>query len=318
MKSVSKPKIINNHHILLTIDVEDWFQVENFREWIPFSTWSSFELRVEKNTHTLLNLLDSDNGRGTKLRATFFILGWIAERLPNLVREIHTRGHEVASHGYLHNLSTIQSYNDLKKDLRNSKKILEDIIGSPVNGYRASNFSINEDILKIIQECGYHYDSSYNSFAMHCRYGHLDLSPNGTRGIAVQISSNKQQATSNQQQSAIVNRQSSIFFELPISNLTLGKFVLPWGGGGYFRLTPFPLFRAGVQSILKREKAYLLYFHPWEIDPDQPRVNEASPSYKFRHYYNLRKAQSKLSLFLNSFSQYRFITCSQYLKEITE
>ncbi|MDL1968851.1 MAG: polysaccharide deacetylase family protein, partial [Deltaproteobacteria bacterium] len=131
-----------NYHILLTIDVEDWFQVENFKQWIPFSSWSSYELHVEKNTHQLLDLMDSITLEPSSLlasqlpssanlpKASFFVLGWLAERLPGLVREIHSRGHEVASHGYNHNLCNQQSCEDLKKDLKDSKKLLEDIIGS--------------------------------------------------------------------------------------------------------------------------------------------------------------------------------------------
>ena len=136
--------------ILITIDVEDWFQVENFKQHIPFSSWDSRELRVEKNTHRLLDLFDStalhnqqpttNNTHPKKLCATFFVLGWLAERLPNLIREIHSRGHEVASHGYRHNLCNLESKEDLRKDLIKSKKLLEDIIGSPVVGYRAQVF----------------------------------------------------------------------------------------------------------------------------------------------------------------------------------
>ena len=150
-----------NQVILITVDVEDWFQVENFKTCIPFSSWSSRELRVERNTHRLLDLLDSNNGQPTtghklseKRRATFFVLGWIAERLPHLVLEIHSRGHEVASHGYYHNLCRQSSYDDLKRDLSDSKKLLEDIVGDRVLGYRAPGFSINDEILKIIEDSG--------------------------------------------------------------------------------------------------------------------------------------------------------------------
>jgi len=139
------------------------------------------------------------------------VLAWIAERLPHLVREIHTRGHEVASHGYYHNLCNQQSPNALKKDLTDSKKLLEDIIGSPVVGYRAPSFSINKDILKIIKDCGYLYDSSYNSFALHSRYGQVDLSMNGKKGVAAKL--------------------SDTFYEFPVSNIELGKCPLPWGVG---------------------------------------------------------------------------------------
>ncbi len=316
-------------YILLTIDVEDWFQVENFRQYIPFSSWSSYELRVEKNIYRILDILDlkkiqspalyyentpsNQNLASTsQIRATFFVLGWIAERLPHIVQEIHLRGHEVASHGYCHNLCNQISPDDLRRDLSKSKGLLENIIGFPVHGYRAPNFSINDEILKVIEECGYLYDSSYNSFSMHRRYGHLDLSQKCRRGIAYQIADPR---TLNPK-SKIKNQKSKIFYELPISNLNLLKSVLPWGGGGYFRLIPFPLFKIGIKRILGQEKAYLFYFHPWEIDPEQPKVNQASSFYKFRHYINLSKTHIKLSKLIENFKHCNFITCSQYLNEV--
>jgi peptidoglycan-N-acetylglucosamine deacetylase len=170
------------HQFLLTVDVEDWFQVENFKEYIPFSSWPSYELRVEKNTYRLLDILDSPkptniiasknptnlkpvkfaegnsgahftgpNNSSNNLRATFFVLGWLAERLPNLVREIGDRGHEVASHGYNHNLCTGESHEELKSDLLKSKSLLEDITGTKIHGYRAPSFSVDHDILKIMR-----------------------------------------------------------------------------------------------------------------------------------------------------------------------
>ncbi len=341
-------------YILLTIDVEDWFQVENFKPWVPFETWDQRELRVEQNTHRLLNLFDSielkapqlnrfhiQRGRhSSKLKeandstdsinpttpleaksekkegisiqspensyqlsamsyekshpkATFFILGWIAERLPNLVREIHTRGHEIASHGYNHNLCNQQSHSDLKRELTESKKLLEDISGAPAIGFRASNFSVNNDVLKIVEDCGYLYDSSYNSFGIHGRYGHITLNGSGRKGIAHKIAEN--------------------FYELPISNLQLVGQTFPWGGGGYFRLIPYCFFKQGIQSILKKDGAYMFYMHPWEIDADQPRVESASTGFKLRHYVNLRNTQSKLKKLIESFSYCRLITCKHYL-----
>ena len=306
-------------NILLTIDVEDWFQVENFKPWIPFSSWPSRELRVEKNTHRILDLFSSlseqrttDNGQNKKLRATFFVLGWLAERLPALVREIHDRGHEVASHGYNHNLCNELSHEDLKQDLTKSKKLLEDITGEPVLGYRAPNFSISDDTLKIIQDCGYLYDSSYNSFAMHARYGKLNLSSNGIQNIAIEASNLRKSAQSADQHAS--------FYELPISNLEFkiknSKFIFPWGGGGYFRLIPFPFFIVGVNAVLKKSNGYVFYMHPWEIDPEQPRVNDASASYKFRHYINLRSTPQKISKLIIKLQQHRFISCKQYITEI--
>ena len=348
--------------ILLTIDVEDWFQVENFKPWIPFSSWPSRELRVEKNTHRLLDLFDSVDSKGSEtkkscqsgksclpnemhssfnrgqkfegVKATFFVLGWLAERLPNLVREIHARGHEVASHGYNHKLCYQQSPEDLKKDLTDSKKLLEDITGEPVLGFRAPNFSINYDALNIIESCGYLYDSSYNSFAMHGRYGKLNLKGNERSGIAIPLFENQppsvpasqrssvsvssiQKPASRNQRPSIPASQHPSFYELPISNLEFkinnSKFVFPWGGGGYFRLIPFFIFTTGISAILRKTSGYVFYIHPWEIDADQQRVKEAKMAYKFRHYFNLDKTLSKLEKMLLNFASCRFITCTQYL-----
>lgn len=274
--------------ILITVDVEDWFQVENFKSYIPFSAWPKYALRVEQNTHQLLEILE-------RRRATFFVLGWLAERLPHLLREIHNQGHEIGSHGYNHKLCTQMSAAELKADLVDSKKRLEDIIGGPVHGYRAPSFSIDADILKRIRDCGYQYDSSYNSFALHGRYGKLDLSGACREGVAVKMNPD--------------------FYEIPISNLYWQKQVLPWGGGGYFRMIPFPLFRLGIQRILAKEGAYVFYMHPWEIDSEQPRVEQAKKKFKLRHYTNLNRAHLKLTALLNHFSNCRFLSCHRYLTE---
>ena len=332
-----------NASILLTIDVEDWFQVENFKQYIPFSSWAERELRVEKNTHSLLDLFDSltvnrsdprsaisdqgntgvnrDHGQQTidnrphpKVCATFFVLGWLAERLPHLVREIHARGHEVASHGYNHHLCNQQSHKDLRNDLVSSKKLLEDIIGAEVYGYRAPSFSINDEILKIIQESGYLYDSSYNSFGLHGRYGKINIDSNAKNGIAYKI---PLPTSGEAALYKIVKR--FYFYEVPISNLQFTihhspfNIVFPWGGGGYFRLIPYFLFKRGVESILKKDGAYVFYMHPWEIDPEQPRVHQASPFFKFRHYTNLGGSQLKLSRLIQGLANCYFTTCSQYL-----
>jgi len=295
--------------ILLTFDVEDWFQVENFKQCIPFSSWPKCELRVEKNVHKILDLLDSiklsnsensidsmDPINPTNPKATFFVLGWIAERLPHLVREIQARGHEVASHGYDHVLCREQSAEDLKNDLLKSKKLLEDITGAPIYGYRAPGFSVNRDILSLIEGTGYLYDSSFNSFRLNKRYGQVEFGTNnGSNGLSIQMSDR--------------------FYELPITNLKLGRQVLPWGGGGYFRLIPTGLFRLGVRSILKKHGAYLFYLHPWEIDSNQPKVAGVRLSYKFRHYINLEKALNKLSYILEGVRDCHFQTCYEYLMD---
>jgi len=277
--------------ILLTIDVEDWFQVENFKEYIKFSTWNGFEPRVEKNTRAILDLLDSFS---FKPRATFFVLGWVAGRFPGLIREISERGHEVASHGENHHLCTSLKKDELLCDLVQSKKRLEDITGSAVYGYRAPSFAVSDSVLELIKQAGYYYDSSYNSFSAHGRYGSIDLSGAVKAGGAYRLAED--------------------FFELPVSNLSLGKTIMPLGGGGYFRLYPFSFFRMGMKSVLKKDKAFVFYAHPWEFDPDQPRVEQASPGFKFRHYINLDKTKTKLGRLIASFRDHHFITCRQYLK----
>lgn len=287
---------------LLTIDVEDWFQVENFKSAIPFSTWSNRELRVEKNTHRLLDLFDTillnptNPTNPLNPKATFFILGWLARRLPRLVKEIHVRGHEIASHGFNHHLCTQQQPEALQQDLADSKAYLEDIIGAPVFGYRAPSFSINNDILKMIEDSGYLYDSSFNSFGLHGRYGKIDLSGFPQTGLAYSI--------------------SKTFHELPVSNLMLFEKPLPWGGGGYFRLFPLPLFVQGLKKILRKEPGYVFYMHPWEIDPNQPRVSDISSAYKFRHYINLQKTYSRLHRLVERFRHCQFIPLHPYLRQI--
>jgi polysaccharide deacetylase family protein (PEP-CTERM system associated) len=323
-------------YFIFTVDVEDWFQVENFKTSIPFDSWTTQELRVERNVHKMLNLLDEEKegsrGRGFKgssetnqpinqsnqfnqptnqsvVRATFFVLGWIARKLPGLIREIHARGHEVASHGVDHHLCTDQSIDTLRRDLTDSRKLLEDIIGSRVNGYRAPSFSINNDILKIIEDAGYQYDSSYNYFDKHGRYGKLSVNGFLKNGIAYKV--------------------SDTFCELPVSNLCLKPIahslqpvhslqpaVLPFGGGGYFRLFPYFVFKKGIQRILRKEDSYSFYLHPWEVDPGQPRVDNAPALLKFRHYINLASTADKIKRMLGDFKDCRFVTCGEYVEAV--
>ena len=284
------------NHFLLTIDVEDWFQVENLRSLYPCDIWNQQELRVERNTKQLLDLFDSLSGwDGTSIQATFFVLGWIAERCPSLVKEIHNRGHEVASHGYHHNLCRQEGAQSLRQDLSDSKRLLEDIIGSPVLGYRAPGFSIDENILTLIKEAGYLYDSSYNSFGLNPRYGQVDFS------------------TSSREDNII--RLQDDFFEIPVSNLTLAGKTIPWAGGGYFRFYPFPLFKKGVAKILGQTGAYVFYLHPWELDPGQPRVVGLPLLSRFRHYLNLDQVLPRLRFMIGTFAGASFISCRQMLAD---
>lgn len=282
-------------HFLLTVDVEDWFQVENLRPWFPLDTWSSQELRIEKGTRIILELLDSNTCQnGRPLKATFFILGWIARRIPSLVREIRAAGHEVASHGFSHELCLQQTHDCLQQDLEQSKKLLEDILGSQVYGYRAPSFSISDEVLETIRNAGYSYDASYNSFALNSRYGRLNINGRNRQGIAVDLGRG--------------------FYELPLSNLQLGGKFLPCSGGGYFRLLPGSLFRIAVRKILNTQHAYHFYLHPWEFDPGQPRQSQAPLITRFRHYTNLRKTLPKFQALIQSFKDCRFSTCIDYLR----
>ncbi len=284
--------------ILITVDVEDWFQVENLKGHVAFSDWPSHELRVERNTNNLLDLFDSaagdaPAGRPT-VQATFFVLGWIAEKLPHLVQQIAARGHEVASHGFEHHLCSSQSRDALASDLNRSRQLLEDITGREVVGYRAPSFSINDDVLTTIKAAGYRYDSSYNSFAMHDRYGRCSACRINGRAAAVAL--------------------DHAFHEIPVSNLSLAGRTLPWGGGGYFRLIPSMLFRMGIRKILQTKEAYVFYLHPWEIDPGQPRITTLPWSYRFRHYVNLNKTYDRLKALLRHFADCNFVTCHRYLE----
>ena len=238
------------------------------------------------------------------LRATFFVLGWIAERLPGLVREIAARGHEVASHGYSHRMCSPLPDEDLRGELVKSKHLLEDIVGKDVVGFRAPNFSIDDRVLRIVAESGYRYDSSYNNFDLHGRYGKVNLNGQSKSGIAYQLANG--------------------FTELPVSNLPVSsfsilgnfayfkKFHLPWSGGAYFRLIPNPVFNFGVQSILRRTAAFVFYLHPWELDDGQPLVKKASHAARFKHYANIRKTENKLKKTLTHFTRCSFLSLYEY------
>ncbi|WP_291320431.1 XrtA system polysaccharide deacetylase [Desulfonatronospira sp.] len=284
-------------HFLLTIDVEDWFQVENLRPWFPMENWSSQESRIEASTRSILDMLGSKRDeQGNTLQATFFVLGWLAHRMPSLVREISAAGHEVASHGYSHQLCLGQPASELRRDLERSKKVLEDILGSAVHGYRAPSFSISREVLALIREAGYSYDASYNSFALNSRYGRLSADVYRRKGIAMDLGEG--------------------FYELPLSNLRIWGRSLPCSGGGYFRLLPEMVFKRAVQRILATQDAYHFYIHPWEVDPGQPMQNQIPVLSRFRHYVNLKETLPRLGNLLDSFLYCRFCSCRDYLESI--
>jgi polysaccharide deacetylase family protein (PEP-CTERM system associated) len=277
--------------VLITVDLEDWFQVENLRPAFPISKWDDCELRVERSTQLLLDLFDRHH-----VQATFFVLGWLADKTSNLIRTIHARGHEVASHGYNHQLCFNLSQEELYEDLRRSKSLLEDISGQRVVGYRAPNFSIEERLLTPLMELGYQYDSSYNSFALNKRHGKA-------KGLLNQPSKDHWVAVNG-------------LAEVPISNLDLAGFTFPWGGGGYFRFYPTALYEAGVDRILRNNGVYVFYCHPWEVDAAQPHVNTIGAVARFRHYLNISKTLDRLNHFLTRFQNHRFTTCGTYINVV--
>ena len=262
---------------MLSFDVEDWFQVENLKQVIKREEWEGQKLRVIENTQKLLSIL---NNYGIK--ATFFVLGWIAEKVPQLIYQIHKLGHEIASHGYEHELINNLSRQEFRNDLIKSKRILEKITGQKILGYRAPSFSITDWAIDILYEEGFRYDSSLVQTFFHDRYGKIE------------------NINSKQNQGIIKIRNN--FYEVPISFINFLNRDIPWGGGGYFRVLPYAIFKYGVNRILTSKKYYLFYFHPWEIDSFQPKIKNIKWSYKFRHYYGLNRAEDKLIKLLNDFS----------------
>ena len=260
----------------LTVDVEDYFHVAALSETIKPNDWDRWECRVERNTRTLLNLFAEKN-----TRATFFVLGWVAERYPALVREIHEAGHEVASHGYSHQLVYSQTPEVFREETFKSKALIEDIIGAPVLGYRAASYSITAQsrwALDILCDAGFVYDSSIFP-VHHDRYGMP-----GTPDLPYLLTTDNQQK----------------IVEFPLSTLDLLNRKIPIAGGGYFRLFPYWFSRWGLSTINKKSEPFVFYLHPWEVDPDQPRV-EASWFSRFRHYNNLDRCYTRLEKLVSSF-----------------
>jgi polysaccharide deacetylase family protein (PEP-CTERM system associated) len=261
----------------LTIDVEDYFQVNAFARHVRQDQWGAYPVRVDSNTGRILDMLDTFS-----IKATFFILGWAAERLPELVREIHRRGHEVACHGYGHELVYSIGPERFRADIRRSKAFLEDKCGVRVNGYRAPSYSITKKslwALDILVEEGFCYDSSIFP-VLHDVYGIP-----GFNRFPHEIQT-----------------QSGTITEFPLSTILLKvgrwEYRLPIAGGGYLRLLPAPLIGQAIRYINSYERQpAVIYFHPWEIDPHQPRIKAGLKS-RFRHYLNLEKMESKIKYLL--------------------
>lgn len=260
----------------MTIDVEDYFQVSAFEPHIPRDRWHSLPCRVEANIERILTLLDAAH-----VKATFFTLGWIAERYPAMVRRIVDNGHELASHGYAHARASDQSAQEFHDDVSRAKALLEDIAGRPVLGYRAPSFSIgtrNLWALDVLREAGYRYSSSIYPIS-HDHYGMPDAPrfafyPRGKDGL----------------------------LELPITTVRLMKKNLPSGGGGYFRLFPYAVSRWLLKRVNQEDRQPgIFYFHPWEIDPEQPRQRNVGMKTRFRHYVNLHRTEARLKALTRDF-----------------
>lgn len=258
----------------LTIDVEDYFQVSAFAPYIARSSWEGRECRVERNVNRILDMLSMGQAK-----ATFFTLGWIAERYPQLVRRIVSEGHELASHGYGHERASDLSEAAFSQDIVRAKNILEDLGGVEVYGYRAPSFSISEGNLwafDSLLRAGYQYSSSIYPIR-HDHYGMPDA-PRHAHEVRPGL------------------------LEVPITTLRLFSRNFPSSGGGYFRLLPYSLSRWMLNRVNTDDnQAGIFYFHPWEIDADQPRIPGISAKTRFRHYVNIDRMESRLQQLLADF-----------------
>lgn len=260
-----------------TIDVEDYFQVEGFASVVDRSTWDGYPTRVSANTGRILDMLARRN-----TRATFFVLGWVARKHPEIAREIAAAGHEVASHGMTHRLVYTQTPQEFRAETRDAKALLEDQCQQPVIGYRAATYSITQRslwALDVIAELGFKYDSSI--FPMrHDRYGIPDAHP---------------------LPHVLRTPAGASLVEFPISVLRFGRIKIPIAGGGYFRLFPYAFTRWGLREINRRSQEFVFYIHPWEVDPEQPRIEPAGAMSRFRHYVNIGRCADRLGRLLGDF-----------------
>jgi polysaccharide deacetylase family protein (PEP-CTERM system associated) len=259
----------------MTVDVEDYFQVSAFEKHIAFSDWDAKELRVERNVQRILELFARYDVKGT-----FFVLGWLAKRLPKMVREIAGAGHEIASHGFNHTRVTEQEREDFRRDVIATKRLLEDTVNQEVIGYRAATYSINASnlwALDVLADTGHRYSSSIYPIK-HDLYG-IPTAPR----FRFQVGTSK-------------------LTEIPITTVALLGRNWPCGGGGYFRLFPYALSRWALRHVNEAERqSAVFYFHPWEIDPGQPRIDGVGLRTRVRHYLNLSRLEQRIAKLLNDF-----------------
>jgi polysaccharide deacetylase family protein (PEP-CTERM system associated) len=268
--------------------VEEYFMVSAFSSRVRFEEWPAFESRVGASVDRVLDILEEQN-----VQATFFVLGWIGEKNPDVVRRIVRKGHEIACHGYRHALVYEMDRETFREDTRKAKRILEDLTGAPVFGYRAPSFSITERSLwaiDILVEEGFRYDSSIFPIR-HDRYGYPGFSR-----VPVTLET-----------------EAGKMFEVPLPSLRFPGFNVPFAGGGYFRLFPLWFTEWGIRRMNRREgEGVVVYLHPWELDPDQPRL-PCGRLTRIRHYRNQHKTESRLRILLrrHRFSSFRSVFGSQ-------
>lgn len=272
--SSAKAPLVN----ALSVDVEDYFQVQAFEQSVQPGAWDSYPSRVERNTDALLQIWDEAG-----VKATFFTLGWVAERHPALVRRIVEAGHELASHGQCHARVDRQNADSFREDIRRSKSTLEDVSGARVTGYRAATFSMGETTTpwawSVLEGEGFTYSSSIYPVKRDF-YSNADAPRGPYRPVG-----------------------ADALMEIPISTVRVGKRNLPAGGGGYFRFLPYGVTRAFIERVNKAEGVpSVFYIHPWEVDPDQPRMNDAPLKSRFRHYINLHRTGDRLRRLAKDFA----------------
>jgi len=281
---------------VLTFDVEEYFHAEAFAGVVRPEDWPTFGSRVVDATERLLDILDYAD-----VRATFFVLGWVAERQPGLVQEIHARGHELACHGYSHQMISRLTPQEFAEDVKRAKKVIEDIAGTRVIGYRAPTFSVTRQTLwslEVLMEAGFRYDSSIFPI-VHDRYGIPDA-PRFAHRIPIFVN-----------RIPIVGNGCAMA-ELPLSTLSVFGQRLPVAGGGYFRLLPYGLTRLAIRHLNKVERQpAVVYLHPWELDRHQPRLSVGRLT-RLRHSINIDTTEDKLCRLLADF---RFAPAAQVLAE---
>ncbi len=305
------------HGNILTVDLEEHFMVSAFEGVVKREEWGKYESRIDRNTVRLLGILNHSypplpwalHPAPAACRATFFCLGCVAERHPGLIQEIHSQGHEIASHGYDHRMITTMSPKAFREDVRKSKGILEDLIGEKILGYRAPSYSITRQTLwalEILAEEGYLYDSSVFP-VHHDRYGFPQAprlpflcSTNG--GPDGKLSTLDGPCVSPLGEKKLMSLSRNQLIEFPLSTVRFLGNNLPVGGGGYFRLYPLWFTLWGLKRIERKDRTpFVFYLHPWEIDPDQPRIKGIPLKSRFRHYLHLHKTEGRLLRILRTF-----------------